>query len=105
MKPELERLTADESRFSGVTCLEVEEHVWHHCHRRTRGRKPTKTVDLARYEDGREYARLLDLVPGRLRKAYTYTDWLDESGGRCARARVGPTPRPQPRQRRQAAAI
>ena len=30
VEPELVRLAADESRFTGVTSLGVDEHVWHH---------------------------------------------------------------------------
>jgi transposase len=79
VKPELERLAADESRFAGVTSLGVDEHIWHHGDRRTKGPKElTGMVDLTRDDDGRTRARLLDLVPGRSKKAYA--DWLDERG-------------------------
>lgn len=79
VRPELERLAADESRFAGVRSLGVDEHVWHHGDRRVKGPKElTGMVDLTRDDDGRVHARLLDLVPGRSKKAYT--DWLDERG-------------------------
>ena len=35
-------------------------------------------VDLTRDEQGKVHARLLDLVPGRSKKAYA--DWLDDRG-------------------------
>ncbi len=79
VKPVLERLAADESRFAGVTSLGVDEHVWHHGDRRTKGPKElTGMVDLTRDSDGRVHARLLDLVPGRSKKAYA--DWLTARG-------------------------
>ena len=83
VKPELERLSADQSRFAGVTSLGVDEHIWHHVDPRRRGPKePAGMVDLTRHTgpDGktRVRARLLDLVPGRSKKAYA--DWLTERG-------------------------
>lgn len=79
VRPELERLAGDESRFAGVTSLGVDEHIWHHGDRRTKGPKElTGMVDLTRDADGRVHARLLDLVPGRSKKAYA--DWLDQRG-------------------------
>ena len=79
VKPELERLAADESRFAGVTSLGVDEHVWHHGDPRKKGPKElTGMVDLTRDGTGRVHARLLDLVPGRSRKAYS--DWLTARG-------------------------
>lgn len=82
VKPLLETMAADESRFDGVTTLGVDEHIWHH--RSTKpakqgGRGPkelTGMVDLTRDKDGKVHARLLDLVPGRSGKAYA--DWLKE---------------------------
>ena len=77
IKPELERLAADETRFAGVTSLGVDEHIWHHGDPRRKGPKElTGMVDLTRDEDGRVHARLLDLVPGRSKKAYA--DWLTQ---------------------------
>ncbi|AEG43902.1 transposase IS204/IS1001/IS1096/IS1165 family protein [Isoptericola variabilis 225] len=79
VRPQLERLAADESRFAGVTSLGVDEHLWHHGERRTKGPKElTGMVDLTRDAGGRVRARLLDLVPGRSKKAYA--DWLSERG-------------------------
>jgi transposase len=80
IKPLLEALAADESRFDGVTILGVDEHVWHHVSTRPvehggRGLKElTGMVDLTRDATGRTRARLLDLVPGRSGAAYA--DWL-----------------------------
>lgn len=79
IKPELERLAADESRFAGVHSLGVDEHIWHHVDPRRRGPKElTGMVDLSRDGRGRVRARLLDLVPGRSKKVYQ--DWLSERG-------------------------
>ncbi len=79
VRPELERLAADESGFTGVTSLGVDEHIWHHGDRRTKGpKKLTGMVYFTRDDDGRVHARLLDLVPGRSKKAYA--DSLDERG-------------------------
>ena len=79
VRPELERLAADESRFAGVTSLGVDEHVWHHGDRRMKGPKElTGMVDLTRDDQGRVHARLLDLVPGRSKRAYA--DWLAQRG-------------------------
>jgi transposase len=80
IKPLLEALAADESRFDGVTSLGVDEHVWHHVSTKPveqGGRGPkelTGMVDLSRDATGRTRARLLDLVPGRSGAAYA--DWL-----------------------------
>ena len=80
IKPELERLAADEARFTGVTSLGVDEHIWHHGDPRRKGPKElTGMVDLTRDENGRVHARLLDLVPGRSKKAYA--DWLTQRTG------------------------
>jgi len=84
VKPVLERRAADESRFTGVTILGVDEHLWHHVSTKpieAGGRGPkelTGMVDLTRDASGRVRARLLDLVPGRSAKAYA--DWLRERG-------------------------
>ncbi|WP_244667063.1 ISL3 family transposase [Myceligenerans indicum] len=79
VRPELERRAADESRFTAVRSLGVDEHVWHHANPKTRGPKElTGMVDLTRDEQGRVHARLLDLVPGRSKKAYV--DWLTARG-------------------------
>lgn len=79
VRPELQKLADDESRFDGVTTLGVDEHVWHHVDPRKRGPKElTGMVDLTRDEQGKTRARLLDLVPGRSGSAYK--GWLDERG-------------------------
>mgnify|MGYP001818360084 CR=1 FL=1 len=79
VKPELVRLSQDESRFAGVRSLGVDEHLWHHVDPRKRGPKElTGMVDLSRDAHGQVRARLLDLVPGRSKKAYA--DWLTERG-------------------------
>ena len=86
-RPVLEASAADEDRFVGVTCLGVDEHVWHHWHHVSTkpvdhgGRGPkefTGMVDLTRDKHGRVRARLLDLVPGRSGDAYK--TWLKARG-------------------------
>jgi transposase len=80
IRPILDTAAHDESRFTGVTILGVDEHVWHHVSTRpitAGGRGPkelTGTVDLTRDQDGRTRARLLDLVTGRSGQAYR--EWL-----------------------------
>jgi transposase len=79
IKPRLEAMDADESRFDGVRMLGVDEHIWHHVSITERGPKElTGMVDLTRDQDGRVRARLLDLVPGRSGSAYR--DWLAARG-------------------------
>jgi transposase len=84
IRPLLEAMADDESRFAGVTRLGVDEHVWHHVSERPiadGGRGPkqlTGMVDLTPDADGKPKTRLLDLVPGRSGKAYS--DWLEERG-------------------------
>lgn len=84
VRPLLEAMAADESRFAGVTRLGVDEHIWHHVSTKPideGGRGPkelTGMVDLTPDGHGRPRARLLDLVPGRSAKAYG--DWLDARG-------------------------
>ena len=79
IRPRLEDLAADESRFAGVVALGVDEHVWHHTPHKAATKGPTMLtgmVDLTRDARGQVRARLLDLVPGRTGKAYA--DWLTE---------------------------
>ncbi len=77
IKPRLVELAADESRFDGVVSLGVDEHLWHHVDPRRRGPKElTGMVDLTRDAQGKVRARLLDLVPGRSKKAYA--NWLTD---------------------------
>ena len=84
IKPLLEAMAADPSRFDHVSSLGVDEHVWHHVSTRpveAGGRGPkelTGMVDLTRDQHGRVRARLLDLVPGR--SGRVYADWLDQRG-------------------------
>jgi transposase len=80
VKPLLEAMAGDESRFDGVTALGVDEHVWHHVSTKpveAGGRGPkelTGMVDLSRDSQGKTRARLLDLVPGR--SGAVYAQWL-----------------------------
>jgi transposase len=77
--PLLKAMDADPDRFSGVTTLGVDEHIWHHVSPVQRGPKElTGMVDLTRDADGRVRARLLDLVPGR--SGAVYADWLEQRG-------------------------
>jgi len=84
IRPLLEAADKDPTRFTGVSTLGVDEHVWHHVstkppHLGGRGPKElTGMVDLTRDERGHVHARLLDLVPGRTGQAYK--DWLKERG-------------------------
>jgi len=86
IKPLLEAMAADDSRFDGVTDLGVDEHIWHHVSTKPPekgGRGPkelTGMVDLTRDANGKVNARLLDLVPGR--SAAVYKNWLDQRGGK-----------------------
>lgn len=84
IRPLLQEMADDETRFAQVKRLGVDEHVWHHVSEfpiEDGGRGPkllTGMVDLTPDEDGKPKARLLDLVPGRSGKAYS--DWLSERG-------------------------
>lgn len=79
VRPRLQELAEDASRFEGVVSLGVDEHLWHHVDPRRRGPKElTGMVDLTRDAGGRVRARLLDLVPGRSGKVYA--DWLNQRG-------------------------
>ncbi|WP_292651297.1 ISL3 family transposase [Nocardioides sp.] len=84
IKPLLEAMAADESRFDGVERLGVDEHVWHHGSTRPvaqGGRGPkefTGMSDLTPDQHGRPKTRLLDLVAGRSGKVYG--DWLTTRG-------------------------
>ncbi|HZO66693.1 MAG TPA: ISL3 family transposase [Kribbellaceae bacterium] len=80
IKPLLQAMADDETRFEGVGTLGVDEHVWHHVSTKPvedGGRGPkelTGMVDLTRDAKGKTRARLLDLVPGRSGAAYA--EWL-----------------------------
>jgi transposase len=84
IRPLVQAMADDETRFVGVTRLGVDEHVWHHVSELPiddGGRGPkllTGMVDLTPDADGKPRARLLDLVPGRSGKAYS--DWLEQRG-------------------------
>lgn len=88
VKPVLEATADDETRFAGVTCLSVDEHIWHHVSTKPvdlGGRGPnefTGMVDPTRDERGRVpvRSRLLDLVVGRSGDAYK--SWLKARGER-----------------------
>lgn len=78
IQPLLQEMARDETRFAGVKRLGVDEHVWHHLSEfpiEDGGRGPkqlTGMVDLTSDPDtGKSRARLLDMVPGRLGKAYS----------------------------------
>ncbi len=80
VRPLLAQMADDETRFDGVTCLGVDEHIWHHVSTKPiadGGRGPkelTGMVDLSRDSKGKTRARLLDLVPGR--SGAVYAEWL-----------------------------
>lgn len=84
IKPLLEAMAADETRFENVTTLGADEHVWQHVSTKPvadGGRGPkelTGMVDLTGSPDSkgnqRVRARLLDLTPGRSGPAYA--TWL-----------------------------
>jgi transposase len=79
IRPLLQAMDADPTRFEAVTTLGVDEHIWHHVSITERGPKElTGMVDLTRDEQGNTRARLLDLVPGRSGAAYG--DWLTQRG-------------------------
>lgn len=79
VKAALQALAEDPARFDGVRTLGVDEHIWHHVSRRTRGPKElTGMVDLTRDCGGNMQARLLDLVPGR--SGAVLADWLTARG-------------------------
>ena len=84
IRPLLQAMADDDTRFNGVTRLGVDEHVWHHVSERPAdqgGHGPkmlTGMVDLTPDAEGKTRARLLDLVPGRSGQAYA--DWLEERG-------------------------
>ncbi len=81
IKPLLMAMAADPSRFTGVTILGVDEHIWHHVSVKERGPKElTGMVNLTRDEGGNTRASLLDLVPGR--SGTVYRDWLLQRGAK-----------------------
>lgn len=84
IRPLLQAMADDETRFANVSALGVDEHIWHHVSTKpigAGGRGPkelTGMVDLTRDQQGRVRARLLDLVPGRSGAAYA--NWLTARG-------------------------
>jgi transposase len=84
IRPLLQAMADDETRFTDVRRLGVDEHVWHHVSTMSIAdggggpKELTGMVDLTPDADGKPRARLLDLVPGRSGKAYS--DWLNERG-------------------------
>ena len=66
------RLIADPARFEGVRVLGVDEHVWRHTRRGDR--YVTVIINLTGVADGTGPARLLDMVEGRSKQAFTR--WL-----------------------------
>ena len=67
-------IAQDPHRLAGVEALGVDEHVWRHTRRGDR--YVTVIIDLTPVRDRRGPARLLDMVPGRSRKALK--DWLSQ---------------------------
>jgi len=67
-------LIADPTRFDGVRVVGVDEHVWRHTRRGDR--YVTVIIDLTGIRDGTGPARLLDMVEGRSKQAFT--TWLTE---------------------------
>ena len=65
-------LIADPRRFDGVRVIGVDEHVWRHTRRGDT--YVTVVVDLTPIRDGTGPARLLDMVEGRSKQAFT--TWL-----------------------------
>ena len=65
-------LIADLARFDGVSTIGVDEHVWRHTRR---GDKyVTVIIDLTPIRNGTGPARLLDMIEGRSRSAFS--SWL-----------------------------
>jgi transposase len=73
VRGEARHRTSRPERLRGVRTLGVDEHVWRPGRFGT-DRAVTAMVDLTRDEQGRLWARLLDVVPGRSGTAYT--TWL-----------------------------
>jgi transposase len=67
-------LVDDPHRLDGVRVIGVDEHAWRHTHR---GDKfVTVIIDLTPVRDGTGPARLLDMVEGRSKRAFT--TWLEQ---------------------------
>jgi len=67
-------LIDDPHRFDGVSVIGVDEHVWRHT--RYGDKYVTVIIDLTPVRDGTGPARLLDMVQGRTKEAFT--TWLTE---------------------------
>ena len=67
-------LIGDPARFDGVTAIGVDEHVWRHT--RKGDKYVTVIIDLTAVRAGSGPARLLDMVEGRSKQAFT--TWLSE---------------------------
>jgi transposase len=67
-------LIDDVHRLDGVRVIGVDEHVWRHT--RKGDKYVTVIIDLTPIRDNTGPARLLDMVEGRSKKAFT--DWLAE---------------------------
>ena len=67
-------LIEDPARFDGVTAIGVDEHVWRHT--RKGDKYVTVIIDLTAVRAGTGPARLLDMVEGRSKQAFT--TWLTE---------------------------
>ncbi len=65
-------LINDPRRFEGVKVVGVDEHCWRHT--RAGEKFVSVIIDLTPVRDGTGPARLLDMVPGRSKKAFK--DWL-----------------------------
>ena len=54
IKPVLEKLVKDESRFAGVAVLGVDEHIWHHTPHKTKAKGPKEMTGMvAHWTSGR----------------------------------------------------
>lgn len=69
-----QQLLDDPARFSGVTTIGVDEHVWRHT--RHGDKYVTVIIDLTPVRDQRGPARLLDMVEGRSKQVFSR--WLGE---------------------------
>ena len=69
-------LISDPDRFDGVQVVGVDEHVWRHT--RLGDKYVTVIIDLTPIRDGTGPSRLLDMVPGRSKKAFK--QWLADRG-------------------------
>lgn len=66
LKAGIKALGPLEDRLQGVAVIGIDEHVWRH---RGRQRCVTVIIDLTPVRDGAGPARLVDMIPGRSKKA------------------------------------